>query len=647
MVPAAPESREIDADVALRAVAEGTAATTGEAFFRALVQNLARVLDTHGAWVTEYFPERHSLRALAFWMGGQWIDDFEAPIANTPCEQVVLGKTLIHVPDRITDVYRVDPGMVATGVVAYVGVPLLAADDSVMGHLAVIDRRPIRSDPRLLDVFYVFAARAAAEQQRLIALSRLHEREEKLARLIDTAMDAIVDLDADLSITSANAAAARVFRAAAQSLIGRPFTEFLTLPAAKTLLHHADHLATRADGGALWLPEHLDARRADGDRFVAEASLTRYSLRGRACHTVILRDVGDRLEAQRTIQTLSAKAQYLQDELRALNDDADQMLGDSLAMRHVRRDIAQVAATDASVLLLGETGTGKELIARAIHAASPRKDEPLIRVNCAAIPATLIESEFFGHEKGAFTGATQKRDGRFLLADRGTLFLDEVGELPLDLQVKLLRALQEGEFEPVGSARTIKVDVRVIAATNRDLQRAVTTGHFRHDLFYRLNVFPIRIPPLRDRDDDIALLAAAFTQRVARRLGKFIEPPSPAAIERLCAYTWPGNVRELQNVIERAVITSHDGRLNLDRALPETGGHSVTAAPIQPTDIDAPIPIRTASQIEAIERDNLLRALQAARWRIAGPGGAAELLAIPPSTLRSRLKALSIPRQPT
>jgi transcriptional regulator with GAF, ATPase, and Fis domain len=455
-----------------------------------------------------------------------------------------------------------------------------------------------------------------------------------------------VDLDADLVITAANAAAARVLRCPADALIGRAFTEFLTVPAAKALLAHADDLAAHADGGAMWLPDALDARRGDGDRFVAEASLTRYTLKGRACHTVILRDVGERLEAQRTIRRLSEKARYLEDELRALHGEGadDPMLGDSPAIRHVRLDIAQVAATDASVLLLGETGTGKELIARAIHAASRRRDEPLIRVNCAAIPATLIESEFFGHEKGAFTGATQKRDGRFSLADRGTLFLDEIGELPIDLQVKLLRALQEGEFEPVGSARTIKVDVRVIAATNRDLVQAVRGGSFREDLFYRLNVFPIRVPPLRERGEDVAILARAFTQRIAQRLGKSIEPPTADRVRRLSAYGWPGNVRELENVIERAVITSQDGHLNLDRALPETGGPAAAAPRAIP---DAPNAIRTAAQIEALERDNLQQALQAAGGRVAGPGGAAELLAIPPSTLRSRLKALGLPRPPT
>jgi transcriptional regulator with GAF, ATPase, and Fis domain len=226
----------------------------------------------------------------------------------------------------------------------------------------------------------------------------------------------------------------------------------------------------------------------------------------------------------------------------------------------VLADIEQVAKGQTTVLITGETGTGKELMARAIHHRSRRADKPLITVNCAAIPATLQESEFFGHEKGAFTGATQRRDGRFKLADGGTIFLDEVGELPLDLQAKLLRVLQEGEFEPVGSSKTLRVDIRVIAATNRNLERMVKDGTFRNDLLYRLNVFPIHVPPLRERRDDTVLLAQAFAQHLARRSGQTVAPLTEADTRKLMRYDWPGNVRELQNVIERAFITSHDGR---------------------------------------------------------------------------------------
>jgi transcriptional regulator with GAF, ATPase, and Fis domain len=358
-------------------------------------------------------------------------------------------------------------------------------------------------------------------------------------------------------------------------------------------------------------------------------------------HTLILRNIDERLEAEQKIRSLANEAAYLREEIKALGN-FEELVGRSEPMRRVLADVAQVAPTDATVLILGDTGTGKELVARAIHAASGRRDKTLITVNCAAIPAPLIESEFFGHEKGAFTGATQRRDGRFALADGGTIFLDEVGELPLDLQAKLLRVLQEGEFEPVGSSKTRKVDVRVVAATNRDLGQAVRDSTFREDLYYRLNVFPITLPPLRDRGDDIVLLASTFAKRFAQRMGRTVTPPSQECVRRLKGYHWPGNVRELQNVIERAVITSRDGRLNLDRALPETGQGGVTASPALPeVTVEQ---IRTAKELEQLERDNMVRALEATGWKVAGEKGAARLLGMNPSTFASRMKALGIKR---
>jgi transcriptional regulator with GAF, ATPase, and Fis domain len=304
-------------------------------------------------------------------------------------------------------------------------------------------------------------------------------------------------------------------------------------------------------------------------------------------------------------------------------------------------ELRQVAPTDTTVLILGETGTGKELFARALHAASARSGKPLVKVNCAAIPATLIESEFFGHERGAFTGATHKREGRFALADGGTLFLDEVGELPVELQGKLLRVLQEGEFEPVGSSRTRKVDVRVVDATNRDLFQFTLAGRFREDLYYRLSVFPITVPPLRERGDDILLLAEAFAAQFGRRMGRRVGPLSPVMSARLEAYPWPGNVRELQNVIERAVITSHEGELNLDRALPARAGGPDVAIP---GDDERTAEVLTARDLERIERDNLRRALDKTGWQVAGESGAARLLGVAPSTLASRMKALGVRR---
>jgi transcriptional regulator with GAF, ATPase, and Fis domain len=294
------------------------------------------------------------------------------------------------------------------------------------------------------------------------------------------------------------------------------------------------------------------------------------------------------------------------------------------------------------VLILGETGTGKELIARAIHATSRRANRPFVRVNCAAVPAHLMESEFFGHEKGAFTGATQKRDGRFALADGGTIFLDEIGELSVELQAKLLRVLQEGEFETVGSSHTRKVNVRVVAATNCQLEESVKEGRFRSDLFYRLNVFPVVVPPLRDRADDIPLLASAFATNFAKEIGRAIEPPSAECLQRLCSYDWPGNVRELQNVIERAVITSLDGRLNVARALPETAASRVANAPTDNSPSGQRV--RTVTELQEDERANILLALESANWRVAGDGGAASLLGMNASTLNSRIRALGIKR---
>ncbi|HWP66254.1 MAG TPA: sigma 54-interacting transcriptional regulator [Candidatus Limnocylindria bacterium] len=321
-----------------------------------------------------------------------------------------------------------------------------------------------------------------------------------------------------------------------------------------------------------------------------------------------------------------------------------EILGRSAALATLLRDVREVAPTDATVLLLGETGTGKELIARAVHEWSARRARPFVRVNCAAIAPSLIESELFGHEQGAFTGATRRRDGRFALAHRGTLLLDEVGELPLELQAKLLRVLQEGEFERVGSSATQRVDVRIVAATNRDLERAVERGEFREDLFYRLNVFPVRLPPLRERGDDVVLLADAFAARVAARLGRRVAPLDAEGARLLQAHHWPGNVRELQNVIERAVITARDGRLDVAHALGGTPASRAAGTPGLAEAADDRI--RTVRELRELERNNVLRALDATGWRIAGPSGAAELLGMPASTLASRMKSLGIRRTP-
>ena len=317
------------------------------------------------------------------------------------------------------------------------------------------------------------------------------------------------------------------------------------------------------------------------------------------------------------------------------------IIGESDALKRVRFCIEQVAPTDTTVLILGETGTGKELAARAIHERSTRRDRPLVKVNCPALPSELLESELFGHEKGAFTGAIAQQIGRFELADGGTIFLDEIGDLPLRLQPRLLRVLQEGEFERLGSGKTIKVDVRVIAATNHNLTEAMQKGRFRHDLYYRLNVYPIVLPPLRARREDIELLAEAFLQEASRRLGRLFDPISEEVLESLRHHEWPGNVRELQNVIERAAVLSTGSWLEL----PERW-----AVPIRPfsnaAELGRPIkPAPYGTTLRELQRSHILRVMQQTGWRLEGPKGAARILGLNTSTLRSRMLKLGIRKQ--
>jgi formate hydrogenlyase transcriptional activator len=311
----------------------------------------------------------------------------------------------------------------------------------------------------------------------------------------------------------------------------------------------------------------------------------------------------------------------------------EELVGESVALRNVLFQAEQVAPTDSTVLLLGETGTGKELIAKAIHAKSGRRDRTLVTVNCAALPPTLMESELFGHEKGAFTGAVSRKIGRFELADQSTLFLDEVGEIPIDLQAKLLRVVQEGEFERVGSAATHRVDVRIIAASNRDLSPAAREGTFRRDLYYRLRVFPIELPPLRARKEDIPVLVWHFIGQLGATLGRRIERMPAPTMDRLLAYDWPGNIRELRNVLERAIILSPGSTLLLEElgeSAPGAGGAITEAGRVR--------------KLEDVERDHILRALESCDWRVRGKDNAASRLGLNASTLYSRMKKLGIQR---
>jgi len=615
-------------DAALRAIVEGVEAEVGDRFFGSLVRHLAQALGARYAFVSALSEDRSRFRTLAVWGPGGRLDDFEVPVAGTPCEAVLDGE-MAHHPERLQQLFPEDVGLVTWNAESYCGVPVLSQSGVPVGHLAIFDDKPMR-DPRGVSIMRIFAARARAEVERLRAEQALRDSEQRLASILASAMDAIVTFDADGRVELFNAAAERLLGCPAAAALGGPVERFL----GERLREAVAPALAAGDGHGnayLWAPGGLSARRADGGEIAVEATLSQAESGGRRLHTLTLRDVEERRRAEQELRRLHEQNAYLLDEIRAAYN-ADEIVGAHGGLRAVLERVALVGPADSSVLILGETGTGKELVARAVHAASRRRARPLIKVNCAALPAGLIESELFGHERGAFTGATEKRVGRFELAAGGTIFLDEIGDMPLEVQAKLLRVLQEREFERVGGSRTIAADVRVIAATNRDLARAVGEGRFRQDLFYRLNVVPIEVPPLRRRREDVPLLVHWFVGRFAQKTGRNVRRVPAEAMARLQAYDWPGNVRELENVIERAVILARGEELEVPAELVPGGPAAVAPG--------APV------SIEEVERAHIARVLAETEWRIDGPEGAARILGLNPSTLRSRIKKLGLRRAP-
>ncbi|MHC8286216.1 sigma 54-interacting transcriptional regulator [Pseudomonas sp. XS1P51] len=485
------------------------------------------------------------------------------------------------------------------------------------------------------------------EWRNILNLFQESERDNQL--LLSSVGDGIYSINSEGLATFVNPAGARMLGWEPQDMIGKNI--------------HRIHHHTHADGSHYPVEEcpiykavrdgvvHEGRQevfwRRDGSSFPVEFTSTPVISDGQIVGAVVVfRDITERRSTENQLQSALAELKvlkerleeqnaYLQEEIH-IEHNFREIVGQSEPIIKIIKQIDVVAPTDASVLINGESGTGKELIARAIHQASRRNASPLIRVNCAAIPAELFESEFFGHIRGAFTGAVRDRIGRFELADGGTLFLDEIGEIPLELQSKLLRVLQEGQFERVGEERTRKVDVRIIAATNRDLRQEVAAKHFREDLYFRLNVFPIQSPALRERPMDIAPLAAHFLKQTGKRLNMPGRRLRNSDIERLQRYSWPGNIRELQNVIERALITSNGADLNLD--LPDESTLAQSSTPLNPTSPS----ILTDAQMRDLERSNMQAALTATKGKLFGKGGAAEILGIKPTTLASRLKRLDI-----
>jgi PAS domain S-box-containing protein len=626
-----------EADSAIRAILEGTSTKTGKAFFSALVKNLCKVLNTNGAWVTEYFEEIRTLRAHALWYKKNWINHFEYKIDGTPCESVIEESRFVYIRENVSGLFPDGPDL-GIKVVSYMGAPLLDVNGKTLGLLAVIDDRPMPENPNSAAIFNIFAARAAAELQRLQVEKEIKEKENKLSRLVGSAMDGIIELDHKFMITMMNRAALKLFKCELVEVVGQSFLVLLSEKGKSIFKNSIRELEKMPEGEKyIWITDSLNISCKNSIRFPAEATLSQYENNKEIFYTVILRNINDKLEAEKKIQSLETETEYLKEELRLLNS-FNEIVGQSRPLMKLLHEVSLVAKTDSTVLISGETGTGKELIARAIHSASNRKKQQLIKVNCSAIPPSLIESEFFGHVPGAFTGATKRRIGRFELANGGTIFLDEIGDLQLDLQSKLLRVLQEGEFEPVGSSVTKKVDVRVIAATNRNLQEEIKEGKFREDLYYRLNVYPVYVPPLRERGNDILKLANEFIKISSRKLGVDAPKLTQEAMKRLTSYSWPGNVRELQNVIERAVITCKNGKLILDKILSENYG----SMDYPLSDKIDEVKILSQDEIFKLEKENILRALKSTNWKISGSDGAAKLLGLPPTTLGSKLKIMGI-----
>jgi formate hydrogenlyase transcriptional activator len=607
---------------ALCTIAEGTAHTSGVAFFETLVKHLATALGTRYAFVAEFAGSNARVRTIAYWGDGEILENIEWDLAGTPCEDVVKGN-ICHYPTGVSRSFPRDTALVELGIESYRGVPLVAPDGEHLGHLAAFDNRPMPEEPRNALIFQIFAARAAAELARLRLEQALAASEQRYRDLFEEAPIAYVHEDLDSRFVRANRAAIRILGLKSEEVAS---TIGMSLVADDPDNQRRVHEAFASVGrGTDTSGVVVELRRKDNRKPVWVEWWSKPEPDGKFTRTMLV-DITERVLMEREQARLKAENIYLQEEIKA-DHNFEEIVGQSPLILRVLENVSRVAPTDASVLISGETGTGKELVARAIHFNGKRRDKPLIKINCAALPTGLVESELFGHEKGAFTGAITKQIGRFELADGGTIFLDEISEIPLEVQAKLLRVLQEREFDRIGGKSPISVDVRVIAATNRDLLAAVRDKTFREDLYYRLNVFPVHVPPLRDRKEDIPLLAHFLIKKFGPKIGKPVAKIDNNGISRLCEYDWPGNVRELENVVERALIVSTGPSLHIDSEL---------------LSVVTPISHAADSSLRAVEREHIHRVLEQTGGVVEGPRGAARILDMHPNTLRSRMKRLGI-----
>lgn len=607
----------------LRVIAEGTAAQVGVDFFASLVKHVATALKVDYAYISQLAEDGTKFCSRAGWGQGQPLPPFDVPACG-PCE-TVLKNFCIHHPSRLRELYPQVQLIQEIGVESYCGVPLVDSAGKVLGHLAVMDTGPMPDEQLVRSILSIFAARATAELERVQMDATLRDNEERLRDLFEEAPIAYVNEGLDSKFIRANKTAMKTLGITPEQVEGTYGRSFIpeTPDAQRRLKEAFDSIGKGVDTSGVI----LELRRKDNGKPLWIKWWSRPDPSGTYTRTMFV-DITEQVLMEQEKAKLQAQNVYLQEEIK-LTHNFEELIGSSSSLKKVLKNIERVAPTDSTVLVTGETGTGKELIARAIHNLSPRKNKPLVKVNCAAIPAGLIESELFGHEKGAFTGALTRKMGRFEVADRGTIFLDEIGELPLDLQSKLLRVLQEGEFERVGGTQTFKVNVRVIAATNRDLEKLSRTGQYRQDLYYRLNVFPVHLPPLRERENDVPLLVQYFVQKHATNLGKKIEKIPEGMMIALQRYPWPGNVRELEHVIERAVILSEGSELEPIEWLTSSTNNGANGQVLT---------------LEDMERQHITSVLEQTGWRVSGEKGAAKILGLNATTLEARMKKLGIVR---
>ena len=568
------------------------------------------------------------------------------------CASAILSPDLYEVGDTKLDARTLTNPLVTgeLGLRFYAAAPLRTHDGFNLGTLCISDREPRELSAAEGDMLTKLAALVMDQMELRLAARKvadLEQGQQELNEKLRDANRALADLFEEAPFPyiheGTDSRLIRVNRAALATLGLRPEEVATTYgkslvadtPDNKRVMREAFAAIERGEEAKDVV---LELRRKDDGKPVWVQWWSKPAAGGEYTRTMLV-DITARVLLEREQARLQAQNTYLYEEI--LTDyNFGAVIGESPALQKVLEQTQLVASTDATVLINGESGTGKELIARAIHEQSPRKSRVLIKVNCSAIPDSLFESEFFGHVRGAFTGAIKDKPGRFELADGGTLFLDEIGEVPLAMQAKLLRVLQEQELERVGDTSTRKVDVRIIAATNRDLRVEVEEGRFRQDLYYRLSVFPIALPPLRERHEDIPLLAAHFARKSARQMGRPTPQITKATMDALAAYDWPGNIRELQNAVERAVIVTRSGPLQFE--LPKSPPRAASAAPAAPAPVLSPPTLLTREELKRQERENVARALKQADGKVFGPGGAAALLGMKPTTLASRIRALGL-----